>query len=198
MKLLVFIAGLSCTAGLFFRLNPKQPECFALPSIAVDGTITGSFEAVAKHEGMTTKLTNLGKTIWQSTQPSAKFAVNVTAEDSAPGICFESNSKNSQTVSFSVAVRNNTEWDNHDDTNVATEKHTAKVSDLVTRLKWKVADIMDQQQYAITREHVHRSIAESTNSGVQWWAIAQVLCNTLLALVQIYYLRSYFEVKQIV
>merc|ERR1712202_3478 len=74
-----------------------------------------------------------------------------------------------------------------------TKEHTDQVADLVGRLESRTSDILDQQQYSITREAVHRETAESTNSRVMWWTIAEVLFLVVLASFQIYYLKSYFE-----
>merc|ERR1712241_456785 len=79
-----------------------------------------------------------------------------------------------------------------------TQEHTSKVSELVEQLEYKAADILDQQQYAITREAVHRETAESTNSRAMWWTFAEVVALCTLAAFQVYYLKSYFEVKQVV
>jgi hypothetical protein len=82
-------------------------------------------------------------------------------------------------------------------------------------------DALSQQQFAVTREAVHRETAETTGSRVLWWTVAQAkstletsgedvkphskrvkknqaLVLTTLSLVQVYYLKSYFRVKQII
>jgi len=81
---------------------------------------------------------------------------------------------------------------------LVTKNHTDSLTELVTQLWAKTYDVMDQQQYTITREAVHRETAESTRSRVIWWTFAEVLVLILLAGFQVYYLRSYFEVKTVV
>merc|ERR1719229_2074007 len=87
------------------------------------------------------------------------------------------------------------ETDHH---SFVTQNHTDQFQDLVYQLWAKTEDISEQQQFAITREEVHRETAESTNSRVVWWTLFEALALVSLAGFQVYYLRSYFEVKHII
>lgn len=73
-----------------------------------------------------------------------------------------------------------------------------KVSLFAGQLERKVHDLVDQQDYAITREAIHRDTAESTNSRVLWWSLGQVGMVVTMSLVQMYFIRRFFEVKLIV
>merc|ERR1712056_107812 len=79
-----------------------------------------------------------------------------------------------------------------------TKNHTDVVKETVDQLHLRILNILDQQQFTITREAVHRETAESTNSRVMWWTVTEAVCLVALAIFQVYYLRSYFEVKSIV
>lgn len=61
-----------------------------------------------------------------------------------------------------------------------------------------LTSVKDEQEYIVVREKTHRNTAESTNSRVKWWSVLQA--GVLFAVVawQIYYLKSFFEVKRVI
>ncbi|KZV65808.1 supernatant protein factor, C-terminal domain-containing protein [Peniophora sp. CONT] len=58
--------------------------------------------------------------------------------------------------------------------------------------------VKDEQEYIVVRERTHRNTAESTNSRVKWWSIMQTLVLFSVVAWQIYYLKSFFEVKRVI
>jgi len=58
--------------------------------------------------------------------------------------------------------------------------------------------VKDEQEYIVVRERTHRNTAESTNSRVKWWSILQALVLFSVVAWQIYYLKSFFEVKRVI
>jgi hypothetical protein len=82
--------------------------------------------------------------------------------------------------------------------NLASAAQMDKVSLFADQLEDKVHDLLDQQDYAITREAIHRDTAESTNSRVLWWSLGQVSMVVTMSLVQMYFIKRFFEVKLIV
>ncbi|KAL1741587.1 emp24/gp25L/p24 family/GOLD-domain-containing protein [Schizophyllum fasciatum] len=56
--------------------------------------------------------------------------------------------------------------------------------------------VKDEQEYIVIRERVHRNTAESTNGRVKWWAIIQTIVLFAVVGWQVYYLKSFFEVKR--
>eukprot|EP00931_Biecheleriopsis_adriatica_P082048 TRINITY_DN55430_c0_g1_i1.p1 TRINITY_DN55430_c0_g1~~TRINITY_DN55430_c0_g1_i1.p1 ORF type:complete len:228 (-),score=63.95 TRINITY_DN55430_c0_g1_i1:62-679(-) len=182
--------------GLFFELKAGTPECFkANPGFG--HVMHGSYEADGPSEGVIVTLKGKAeKEMYKSVEPSGKFSIEVT-EEAGHQLCFTSSSGQSQMVSFNFHIDEHGDSTPHDDKFV-TKEHTVKIEELVAKLEAKANDILDQQQYAITREAVHRETAESTNARVMWWTLAEVAVLIILASFQAYYLRSYFEVKQIV
>mmetsp|Transcript_27545 Transcript_27545/g.53974 ORF Transcript_27545/g.53974 Transcript_27545/m.53974 type:complete len:214 (+) Transcript_27545:44-685(+) len=201
----LLVLFLECGEGLFFELKPgAQGECFkAKPGKS--HRLVGSFEADGPREGVVVKLTDPSeKQLWHSQESSARFDIEVEDEGSHM-LCFGSTVSESQVVSFHFRVEEeqlgegqildaSKGSDAHHQ--FVTKEHTDKVGELVQKLEYKAADILDQQQYAITREAVHRETAESTNSRVMWWTLAEVVVLVTLALFQVYYLKAFFEVKQ--
>ncbi|TFY72102.1 hypothetical protein EVG20_g901 [Dentipellis fragilis] len=58
--------------------------------------------------------------------------------------------------------------------------------------------VKDEQEYIVVRERTHRNTAESTNSRVKWWSILQSVVLFAVVAWQIYYLKSFFEVKRVI
>ncbi|KAG6838003.1 hypothetical protein H0H93_008397 [Arthromyces matolae] len=58
--------------------------------------------------------------------------------------------------------------------------------------------VKDEQEYIVVRERTHRNTAESTNSRVKWWSILQAIVLFSVVGWQIYYLKSFFEVKRVI
>ncbi|KAJ3550641.1 hypothetical protein NM688_g5026 [Phlebia brevispora] len=56
--------------------------------------------------------------------------------------------------------------------------------------------VKDEQEYIVVRERTHRNTAESTNERVKWWSVAQVIILFGVVAWQVYYLKSFFEVKR--
>jgi len=58
--------------------------------------------------------------------------------------------------------------------------------------------VKDEQEYIVVREKTHRNTAESTNDRVKWWSILQALVLFAVVGWQVYYLKSFFEIKRII
>ncbi|KAI0796626.1 supernatant protein factor C-terminal domain-containing protein [Abortiporus biennis] len=56
--------------------------------------------------------------------------------------------------------------------------------------------VKDEQEYIVVRERTHRNTAESTNSRVKWWSVLQAIVLFVVVAWQVYYLKSFFEVKR--
>ncbi|KAG6334381.1 hypothetical protein ID866_4702 [Astraeus odoratus] len=58
--------------------------------------------------------------------------------------------------------------------------------------------VKDEQEYIVVRERKHRDTAESTNDRVKWWSVLQGVVLFAVVAWQVYYLKSFFEVKRII
>mmetsp|Transcript_49470 Transcript_49470/g.87098 ORF Transcript_49470/g.87098 Transcript_49470/m.87098 type:complete len:221 (-) Transcript_49470:103-765(-) len=187
--------------ALFFELNPgENKECFK-SAPGPGHRLIGSYEADGPAEGVVAVLQDSAdKEMWRSTATAGKFDLKVSL-DGTHILCFKSSSKDKQMVSFNFRVMQHGpdgEMKDPSRSEPVTKDHTDRVSELVGKLETRAIDILDQQQYTITREAVHRDTAESTNARVMWWTMLEVGTLIVLAAFQVYYLRSYFEVKQVV
>eukprot|EP00929_Paragymnodinium_shiwhaense_P065712 TRINITY_DN32920_c0_g1_i1.p1 TRINITY_DN32920_c0_g1~~TRINITY_DN32920_c0_g1_i1.p1 ORF type:complete len:215 (+),score=48.55 TRINITY_DN32920_c0_g1_i1:102-746(+) len=193
-------------SALFFELQPggaRTEECFKVAPGA-HHRLVGSYEADGVAEGVTATVfapaaATRGRELWRSAESSAKFDVEADGEGEHT-LCFQSSINEVQMVSFNYRSDSHGGHDALDAEHkeFVTQEHTSKVGDLVGQLESKASDILDQQQYAITREAVHRETAESTNTRVMVWTFVEVGALVALAAFQVWYLKSYFEVKQTV
>ncbi|KAF8484481.1 emp24/gp25L/p24 family/GOLD-domain-containing protein [Russula ochroleuca] len=61
-----------------------------------------------------------------------------------------------------------------------------------------LTSVKDEQEYIVIRERTHRNTAESTNARVKWWSISQTVVLFSVVAWQVYYLKSFFEVKRVI
>ncbi|KAL0063117.1 p24 complex component [Marasmius tenuissimus] len=61
-----------------------------------------------------------------------------------------------------------------------------------------LSSVKDEQEYIVVRERTHRNTAESTNSRVKWWSVTQAVVLFSVVAWQVYYLKSFFEVKRVI
>ncbi|CAG8585751.1 7584_t:CDS:2 [Paraglomus occultum] len=76
--------------------------------------------------------------------------------------------------------------------------HTDPVEKEIRELADNLAAIKDEQAYLVIREKTHRNTAESTNDRVKWWSLFQFAVLISVCLWQVFYLKSFFEVKRVV
>ncbi|KAF5331542.1 hypothetical protein D9611_007646 [Ephemerocybe angulata] len=128
----------------------------------------------------------LGKHIRQSTGDLAVTADN----DGRYEYCF-SNQMSAiadKMVSFNV----------HGVIYVSGDDVVAPVEREIRALAAGLTSVKDEQEYIVVRERTHRNTAESTNSRVKWWSILQAIVLFAVVGWQIYYLKSFFEVKRVI
>ncbi|KAJ1987233.1 p24 complex component [Dimargaris cristalligena] len=78
------------------------------------------------------------------------------------------------------------------------EEKASPLEKEVIQLAQSIERILDHHDYMIVREEEHRDTAESTNSRVKWWAAVQIFLVGAACAWQIWYLKSFFEVKRVV
>ncbi|KIK44480.1 hypothetical protein CY34DRAFT_802682 [Suillus luteus UH-Slu-Lm8-n1] len=61
-----------------------------------------------------------------------------------------------------------------------------------------LTSVKDEQEYIVVRERRHRDTAESTCDRVKWWSVLQALVLFAVVAWQVYYLKSFFEVKRVI
>ncbi|CAA7260218.1 unnamed protein product [Cyclocybe aegerita] len=128
----------------------------------------------------------LGKQIKQTTGQ-----LSITAEkDGRHTYCF-SNQMSAiadKMVSFNV----------HGVIYIAGDDVVAPIEREIRTLAAGLTAVKDEQEYIVVRERTHRNTAESTNSRVKWWSIVQAIVLFSVVAWQVYYLKSFFEVKRVI
>ncbi|TIB01391.1 hypothetical protein E3P89_01599 [Wallemia ichthyophaga] len=81
---------------------------------------------------------------------------------------------------------------------VPDEGHTLPIEQEIRILADNVKAVQDEHEYLKARERSHRDTAESTNSRVKWWSIAQSGLLIVTCAWQVYYLKAFFEVKRVI
>ncbi|KAI0081824.1 supernatant protein factor C-terminal domain-containing protein [Panus rudis PR-1116 ss-1] len=126
----------------------------------------------------------LDKRIKQSTG-----TVSITAsKDGRYEYCFSNQMSTvvDKMVSFNV---HGVIYVDEDDTVAPIEREIRNLAQGLTAVK-------DEQEYIVVRERTHRNTAESTNSRVKWWSVLQAIVLFIVVAWQVYYLKSFFEVKR--
>ncbi|KAF8592360.1 supernatant protein factor C-terminal domain-containing protein [Ramaria rubella] len=126
----------------------------------------------------------LGKHLKQSTG-----TVSITTDkDGRHEYCFSNQMSTiaDKVVSFNV----------HGVVYVGEDETIAPIEREIRDLANGLQSVKDEQEYIVVRERVHRNTAESTNDRVKWWSIIQAIVLFAVVGWQIYYLKSFFEVKR--
>jgi len=189
---------ISPALALFTHLAGKSEECYGITVLQAKSTIVGSFDASGSKEGLSTQIYDpIAKLkIYDSAEPSGSFDIPATQRGEYK-LCFKSMVGNVQILSFDTRVTHEYDYDSHA-VKVATKAQTEKVADQVALLQRNLYDLRDQQHHGMTREEVHRRSAESTTNSVAWWTAAKIVVLIIASVLQVLYLRSLFDTKQIV
>jgi hypothetical protein len=116
-------------------------------------------------------------------------------------LCFrQTSSQARQTASFQIHTQSDYDsyFGSESVPNLASKSQTEKLTIISSQIESKVNELLDQQDYAITREAIHRQTAEETYESILSWSIAQILVILTVSAVQLYYLKRTFEIKLIV
>ncbi|KAJ3215371.1 p24 complex component [Dinochytrium kinnereticum] len=79
--------------------------------------------------------------------------------------------------------------------NDSKEDFHTPVNEEIAKLAESIRTLVDETNYLNAREMAHRSTARSTNTRVFWWSVFQALGLVVVCILQVYYIRSFFEVK---
>ncbi|EJU06445.1 supernatant protein factor C-terminal domain-containing protein [Dacryopinax primogenitus] len=121
---------------------------------------------------------------------STGTAKTTAQKDGRYTYCFsnEMSSMSDKLISFNV----------HGVIYIADDGTMAPIEKEIRDLASGLQGVKDEQEYIVIRERVHRNTAESTNTRVKWWSVAQTIMLFLICGFQIYYLKSFFEIKRVI
>jgi len=73
-----------------------------------------------------------------------------------------------------------------------------KLGEMIVQLTQQLRGVKQEQAYMEVRDRVHRSISDSTNSRVVWWAFFESLILVAMTGGQVFYLKRFFEVRRVI
>ncbi|KAI8852025.1 supernatant protein factor C-terminal domain-containing protein, partial [Chytridium lagenaria] len=76
------------------------------------------------------------------------------------------------------------------------DEKISPLNEEINKLSNAIHTVVDEVNYLNQREMVHRGTAKSTNSRVFWWSIFQTFVLVGVCGFQIYYIKSFFEVRK--
>ncbi|KIJ56654.1 hypothetical protein M422DRAFT_197729 [Sphaerobolus stellatus SS14] len=181
--------SISLTFGHIIEIAASQKECF-FEDLHVNDKMTVTYQVggggnldidfwLADPNNLA-----LGKHLKQSTG-----SVSITAEhDGRYEYCFSNQMSTvaDKIVSFNV----------HGVVYVGEDKTIAPIEREIRDLANGLQAVKDEQEYIVIRERVHRNTAESTNERIKWWSIIQSCVLFAVVAWQVYYLKSFFEVRR--
>jgi len=137
-------------------------------------------------------------TVWSSRSVGDLFKYTA-ASTGQYKLCFkQTSSRARQTASFQVHTQSDYGGYFEDAASTLASKSQAeKLTIISSQIENKIHDLLDQQDYAITREAMHRYSQEETSSRMFFWSMAQILVLTSISVIQLFYLKRTFEIKLI-
>eukprot|EP01068_Selenidium_serpulae_P004814 Selendium_serpulae@DN3760_c0_g1_i1.p1 len=205
IPLLLTAALAQHASALFFTLPPYARECVTVYSV-VGEKLTGSYECVSRSCDVSLSLMGTSTFIVKEKGSSGRWTHQVDATqnpaDSAPSdanarlfqYCIKSTDNVSTTAQFNFRSSPKSAPSNE----IATSDHAENIEFDVLNLSDSLEHLIEQQEYSITREATHTSIAESTRQRVLYWAAVQVVAVVVLTGIQTCYLHSSLERKNVV
>ncbi|GJJ07445.1 hypothetical protein Clacol_001647 [Clathrus columnatus] len=186
---IVVFALSTISLGHIIEVQASQKECF-FEDLHINDKMTVTYQVggggnldidfwLADPQGLA-----IGKHLKQSTG-----STSFTAEqDGRYEYCFsnEMSTVADKIVSFNV----------HGVVYIGEDEAIAPIEREIRNLANGLQAVKDEQEYIVIRERVHRNTAESTNDRVKWWSIIQAIVLFAVVGWQVYYLKSFFEVKR--
>ncbi|EAK90226.1 P24 like gold domain protein, possible transmembrane region near C-terminus, signal peptide [Cryptosporidium parvum Iowa II] len=183
------------TDALYFILNPGYTECIHFHAKKADH-IVGSFEIDSAYEGVRVSLfeNKESSKILDKIENSGDFSINAP-KDTEYQLCFK-NLMNSvqQTVNFSIK---NMAY-NSNINNVMSNIESKKLIESMEKLYERITVASEKQRYALTRKRFQMEAIESSRKKAAIWSILELLLSFGLVAIQVYYIKSYFQVKYLV
>lgn len=181
--------------ALYFILSPGYTECIYFSARKGDHLL-GSFEIDSAYEGVRVSLSESGESlkIMDKVDNSGDFSITSQRETSYQ-LCFK-NLMNSvqQTVNFSVKnLSRNSKMNN-----VMSNVESRRLIDSMERLYERVSVASEKQKYALTRKRFQMEAIESSRRRAALWSVIELLVSFGLVAIQIYCIKSYFQIKYLV
>ncbi|KAH8741615.1 P24 like gold domain proteinhypothetical protein transmembrane region near C-terminus [Cryptosporidium ryanae] len=190
------LANLSANVeALYFILIPGANECIFFKTDKGD-RVLGSYEIDSEYESVRVFLSKVedGTKVLDQIKNTGDFSFDVQ-NNSEYSLCFK-NLLNSieQTVNFSIKSMSNTSNLN----NLMSNQESKKLLDSMKILYERVVIASEKQRYSLTRKRYQMDIIESSRKRATFWSVLELIVSFTFVFLQVYTLKSYFNVKYLV
>ncbi|KAL8428562.1 hypothetical protein Efla_003333 [Eimeria flavescens] len=195
------------SAAIMFDIPPQTRECFFVKSQNQQSEVVGSYQTffgdgsvrvtvegpVPSHRAgaQLPQLTPIFSSMEESGRIQAPMELS---GDYA--VCVRNVLSFEQTVTIDFHVQSHKQASHPNQ--LALEDEALKLKTLTADVLEKANSLFEQQSHAMVRMGVHAELGESTRRRATLWKCIQMGMQLLLAGIQIYSVKSYFEVKTIV
>lgn len=195
-------------AAIMFDLAPHTRECFFIKSQQQEAAeLTGSYQCffgdgsvrVTVEGPVPAHRTSEGPTqmtpIYSSVQESAHIQAPLPLKGEY-AVCIRNLLSFDQTITIDFHIHSKEKAAHPNQ--LALEDEALKLKTLTNDVLEKANALFEQQSHSMVRLGVHSQLGESTRRRATIWKAVQMGLQILLAAVQVYSVRSYFEVKTLV
>lgn len=119
--------------------------------------------------------------------------------DGTHRICFKnSKSKSDKYVMFDMEAfdEDGPEPEVSSDISKEIDEEILRLKRMTRALSKSVHSSRKETRYLIARDKTHRRINQTSNSGVVWWSTLEIFMTLGVALVQVWYIRRFFEINR--
>eukprot|EP01083_Nonionella_stella_P011738 33326_1 len=179
--------------GLIIRVQPSVTDCF-FQDAPLATRIWGSFKVTGGGQlDINVQVNGPNKyLVYEEKEEKEGTFSFISSAAGRHEICFgnEMSSVTQKTVYFSLHIGNEMLVEG-----IAKKEHLTPLENALSFTSMSLQNIQDQQRYLKSRERRSRNTNESTNSRILWWSIFQAVVCICMAVLQIWYLKSFFEQK---
>jgi len=190
---LLLAATLPHGRALTFNVDPAKEECL-FDDINSGTKVSGSFQvSTGGFLDIDAKVVGPDdRTIYSVQKETEGRFTFIAHETGVFRFCFSNamSTVTPKTVSFTLVLGEGSKREQ-----VAKSEHLTPLEKSVLALGEGLQHIQAEQEYMKMRERMHRNTSESTNSRVLWWSIMEAVALVAMSIVQIVYLRNFFEGK---
>eukprot|EP00392_Amoebophrya_sp_AT5.2_P008547 g8575.t1 len=184
-------------AAILFVQEPGDIKCFYVETTAPNQEWQLAYDVNSEAE-----ILGVAFSVHPRNNPRNRMAASTRAaeeiqfkgqQDESYAVCFENTqaaaSGANQLVSLDLFKSE------HHSILPATATRAQKTNELVEEVAERVNAVSTQQEFALTREGFQRKIVEDLNAGCLWWASFEAVCTMVFGVLQMRFLKGFFETK---
>lgn len=192
MKWLFALALAACVqARVFVEIKPNTNECFN--EVAVTQSLRGSFE-VLEDSSIELSISLAGQVV-HSIDQAKTGDLDISRGPGEYQVCFH-NTANRQHKIVAFSLHGGLGDSLEDEDVVKHEEHLQPVKHALDQLAFQIKKLQEHERYLGERMHRHIKTAESTSLRVFVYTAVEALVLLCVNLLQVWYMKRYFETKR--